>query len=175
MPVMKMTGNFFLIGLPGAGKTTLGKLLAQKVGYTFVDADQYLSERTGVTIPTIFELEGEAGFRAREAAVIDELTQQNRIVLATGGGAVLNLHNRMHLRQRGQVVYLHAGPQVLHERTRSDRNRPLLQVEDPVQKLHELYAVRDPFYREIADYIIEVEGQSCVQAAHSLFSALNLP
>ncbi len=174
MPAMKMAGNFFLVGLPGAGKTTLGKLLAQKTGYDFIDADQFLIERTGVDIPTIFALEGEAGFRLREAAVIDELTQRKGIVLATGGGAVLDPNNRQHLQSRGRVIYLQATPEVLYERTCLDKNRPLLQVEDPLAKLNELYAVRDPLYRAIADDVVMVEGKTCVQTAQSLFSCLGL-
>lgn len=153
--------NIFLIGLMGAGKTTLGKQLANQLNYTFYDSDYVVCERTGVSIPTIFELEGEAGFRLREQAVIDELTQKKQIVLATGGGAVLSADNRQFLRERGMVIYLHALPEVLLHRTRCDKNRPLLQVADPLLKLQELYQVRDGLYREVAHQVFESDQHSC--------------
>lgn len=147
--------NIFLIGLMGAGKTTVGRQLAQHLQRSFFDSDLVIIERTGVSIPTIFEVEGEQGFRNRETAVIDELSALQGIILATGGGAVMRAENRAMLQQRGLVVYLHATPKVLLERTRYDKNRPLLQVADPLEKLNELYALRDPVYREAADYIVE--------------------
>lgn len=170
---MKNTGSFFLVGLPGAGKSTLGKALARHLGYAFVDADQFLVARTGVDIPTIFALEGETGFRCRERAVIDELTLRQGIVLATGGGAVLNEQNRTALRERGHVVYLFATPRVLFERLRFDKGRPLLQVANPLAKLQELYDERDPLYREIADDIVDINGRTCMQAIDILLKELN--
>lgn len=149
-----MSSNLFLIGPMGAGKTTLGRQLAKKLQLEFFDSDRVIVERTGVDIPLIFELEGEDGFRRREATVIDELTQQPDIVLATGGGAVLLPENRQHLRERGTVIYLHTDIEMLIQRTRHDKNRPLLQTDDPASKLRELMAIRDPLYRETAHIII---------------------
>lgn len=149
-----MTANIFLIGPMGAGKTTLGRQLAKKLQLEFFDSDRVIVERTGADIPLIFELEGEDGFRRREATVIDELTSRTEIVLATGGGAVLLEENRRHLRDRGIVIYLHTDVELLIQRTRHDRNRPLLQTEDPGAKLRELMAVRDPIYRETAHIIV---------------------
>lgn len=155
-----MAGNIFLVGLMGAGKTTVGKLLARHLRKTFLDSDHEIEKRTGANIPLIFELEGEAGFRAREAAMIEELTQLRDIVLATGGGAVLNERNRENLKNHGTVVYLRAKVEDLWARTRHDRNRPLLQTADPLAKLRELYAQRDPLYRECADIILDTGEQS---------------
>src|SRR4249920_402227 len=140
--------NIFLVGMMGAGKTSVGKMLARNLGKTFHDSDQVIESRTGVKIPVIFELEGEAGFRAREAAVIEELSALDNVVLATGGGAVLNQRNRELLKTRGAVVYLRASVNELWSRTRHDRNRPLLQTQDPYARLCELHAQRDPLYRE---------------------------
>ncbi|WP_369796289.1 shikimate kinase [Snodgrassella sp. CFCC 13594] len=169
-----MAGNLFLIGLMGAGKTTLGKQLALQLSRAFYDSDQEICVRTGVSIPTIFELEGEAGFRAREAAVIDEITQKTNIVLATGGGAILQPTNREKLRSRGQVVYLHAQPELLLMRTRYDKNRPLLQVADPLAKLQDLYAQRDPIYRSAAHHIIDVNDQYAQQTLSRIIHTLSL-
>jgi shikimate kinase len=153
-------GNIFLVGMMGAGKTSVGKLLARHLGKTFYDSDQLLESRTGVKIPVIFELEGEAGFRAREATVIEELTGLENVVLATGGGAVLGARNRELLKARGTVVYLRASINELWSRTRHDRNRPLLQTADPYARLCELHAQRDPLYREVAAVTIETGTQS---------------
>lgn len=173
MPAMEnIAGNLFLIGLMGAGKTTMGKHIAQVLGRSFYDSDQEICRRTGVSIPTIFELEGEQGFRDRETAVIDELTAMNNIVLATGGGAVLRKDNRHYLRTRGTVIYLHATPEVLLERTRYDNNRPLLRVENPLAKLQELYGIRDKIYRETAHIIIEANRPSCYKTAEHLLTLL---
>lgn len=161
---MHKTGNIFLVGLMGAGKTTIGKLLAKRLKKTFVDTDHEIEHRTGVRIPLIFELEGEAGFREREAALIHELTQRQDIVLATGGGAILRKENRDALMQNGTVVYLNAKIEDLWQRTQHDKNRPLLQTQDPKAKLTELFIQRDPLYREIADMII-TSGQQNVQHA----------
>jgi shikimate kinase len=152
--------NIFLVGMMGAGKTSVGKLLARNLGKTFYDSDQVIEGRTGVKIPVIFELEGETGFRAREAGVIEELTALKEVVLATGGGAVLDEKNRQLLHARGTVVYLRATVNDLWNRTRHDRNRPLLQTADPLGRLRDLYAQRDPLYREIAHVVVETGSQS---------------
>lgn len=152
--------NIFLIGLMGAGKTTVGRVLARERGLCFIDSDHEIVARCGVSIPTIFEIEGEAGFRRRESCILDELTQRQGIVLATGGGAVLDPDNRQRLKTRGTVVYLHAQPQELWLRTRHDRNRPLLQTADPLKKLQELYAVRHPLYLETAHIVLDTGRQS---------------
>jgi shikimate kinase len=147
--------NIYLIGLMGAGKTTVGRQLARRLGRPFFDSDHEIVARTGVAIPTIFEIEGEDGFRRREAQTIAELTSNNNLVMATGGGVVLNPENRRLLNETGWVVYLNVPPALLFERTRHDRNRPLLRVADPLAKLEELHAIRDPLYREIAHITIE--------------------
>jgi shikimate kinase len=156
--------NLFLVGLMGAGKTTIGKHLARQLNKTFYDADHVLEERTGVRIPVIFEIEGEAGFRKREEDVIDSLTGLVDIVLATGGGAVLADASRDRLKTRGTVIYLHGRPEDLFQRTRHDKNRPLLQTGDRLQKLKALYQIRDPLYREVADIVVDTGRQS----VHSL-------
>lgn len=161
---MSKSGNIFLVGLMGAGKTTIGKMLAKRLHKTFIDCDHELEARTGVRIPLIFELEGEAGFREREAALLEELTQREDIVLATGGGVILRPENRQALQRNGTVVYLNAKLEDLWLRTQHDKNRPLLQTADPKAKLTELYAQRDPLYREIADIVI-APGQQNVQHA----------
>ncbi|MCX7179102.1 MAG: shikimate kinase [Proteobacteria bacterium] len=152
---MKSASNIYLVGLMGAGKTTVGRQLAKRLGRRFVDSDDEIEARTGVRVPVIFEIEGEAGFRQREVQVLEALTQEVGLVLATGGGAVLDPRNRSNLAASGTVIYLCAQPHQLWERTRHGRNRPLLQVADPLAKLQELYAQRDPLYREIADIVIE--------------------
>ncbi len=139
----------------GAGKTTVGRAVARRLDRPFFDSDHEIEARTGARIPIIFEHEGEAGFRDREAAVISALTAREGIVLATGGGAILRPENREFLHTRGLVVYLRANPHDLWLRTRKDKNRPLLQTEDPKAKLEALYSVRDPLYRECAHFIVE--------------------
>ncbi|GAB3441408.1 bifunctional shikimate kinase/3-dehydroquinate synthase AroKB [Massilia solisilvae] len=155
--------NIFLVGLMGAGKTTIGRLLARKLGKRFVDSDHEIEARTGASIPWIFEIEGEASFRRREADMIRELTGQHGIVLATGGGAVLDPANRKLLAERGTVIYLRAGINSILQRTAHDRNRPLLQTADPRKKLEELLAQREPLYREVADLVIDT-GRPNVQS-----------
>lgn len=157
---MSKQDNIFLVGLMGAGKTTVGRLLAKHYGCAFRDSDHEIETRTGVKIPVIFEIEGEAGFRKREEAAIADLTALSGVVLATGGGAVLSAANRERLRGNGVVVYLRGTPEHLYERTRHDRNRPLLQTDDPLEKLRELYRVRDPLYREVADIVVDTGRQS---------------
>ncbi len=169
----KMNGNLILIGLMGAGKTTLGRQLASELQLDFYDSDQLICERTGVSIPTIFELEGEEGFRHREKTVINELVQLNNIIIATGGGTVLNAENRYKLQKNGHVIYLHAHPQILLSRIQNDRNRPLLQVEDPLLKLQQLYVQRDPIYRETAHLIIEANDSCTTQTITRLFTLLH--
>lgn len=139
----------------GAGKTTVGRMLAKRLCRPFLDSDHEIVERTGVPIPTIFEIEGEDGFRRREAQTIHDLTGGVDLVLATGGGVVINPENRRRLHETGWVVYLNVPPRLLYERTRHDRNRPLLHVEDPLAKLEELHAVRDPLYREAAHIVVD--------------------
>jgi shikimate kinase len=155
---MKTPGSLFLTGPMGAGKSTIGQQLSKQLELPFQDSDHEIEARTGVDIPLIFELEGEAGFRKRESVVIDELTQLPEIVLATGGGSILDPANREHLNSRGKVIYLRASVDQQLKRTRMDRNRPLLQTEDPRARLEELMAVRDPLYLEIASIVIETDG-----------------
>ena len=156
----------------GAGKTTLGKQLAAELGKTFHDTDREIERRTGVKISLIFEIEGEAGFRTREAQVVDQLTQLSDVVLATGGGAVLAPANREHLAHRGVVIYLHGQPKDLWQRTRYDKSRPLLQNADPLEKLRCLYLERDPLYREIADIVADTGPQSVQSLARQLLGRL---
>ena len=156
----------------GAGKTTIGKMLAKRLKSRFVDSDHEIESRTGVPIPTIFEIEGEDGFRRREAQVIDELTQEPDLILATGGGAILLADNRTHLHNRGITIYLSASPEILHERTRADRSRPLLQVTDRLDKLKNLYALRDPLYRETAHAIVEVGHTQASQVLKRVLDAI---
>jgi len=144
----------------GAGKTTIGRQLAAELGLDFDDSDKAIQRRTGVDIPTIFDFEGEEGFRRRERAVIDELTQNDGFVLATGGGAVLDPENRKNLSNRGTVVYLYCSPEQQYERTMRDRNRPLLQTDDPLARLQELMEQRDPIYRQLADLVVTSEKRS---------------
>ena len=164
-------GNLFLIGLMGAGKSTLGRQIARRLGLAFVDADIELERRLGVSIPTMFEIEGEKAFRDREEALIDELTQRTSIVLATGGGAVGRPGSRKALQERGTVLYLHAQPATLYERVKHGRNRPMLKVADPLARITSLYAERDPLYREIADHVIESERDRVLRFARSLMPA----
>ncbi|MEQ1591248.1 MAG: shikimate kinase [Thiobacillaceae bacterium] len=152
--------NIFLVGLMGAGKTTVGRILSKRYGKSFYDSDHEIEARCGVKIPVIFEIEGEAGFRKREEATVAELTALSNVVVATGGGAVLSAVSREALKMRGIVIYLHGMPEHLYERTRHDRNRPLLQTADPLARLRELYRERDPLYREVADIVVDTGRQS---------------
>lgn len=151
---MKDPHKVFLIGPMGAGKSTLGRLLADELDLPFHDSDSEIEERSGADIAWIFDVEGEEGFRKREMKVIDELTRLPSLVMATGGGVVIREENRKNLQSRGTVVYLETEVDRQYERTRRDRKRPLLQQDDPKQKLTQLYQVRDPLYREIADLIV---------------------
>jgi shikimate kinase len=156
-------GNLFLVGMPGSGKSTLGRVLARNLGKTFVDADHELERRLGVSISTIFEIEGEDTFRSREEETLARLVQRVDIVLATGGGAVLRPANRERLQAGGTVLYLHATPETTWERTRHSKNRPLLQTADPLARARALYAQRDHLYRETADLVIELDHQKSAQ------------
>ena len=167
-----MKGNVFLVGLMGAGKTTVGRLLARRLKLRFYDSDREIERRCGVKIPVIFEIEGEAGFRAREEQAIAELTALQGIVLATGGGAVLSEQSRQRLAGGGTVVYLNARPEDLFQRVRQDRNRPLLAGADPLRRLRELHAERDPLYRALADLVIETGTQSVPALARGLLERL---
>jgi shikimate kinase len=167
-----MPGNIFLVGMMGAGKTSVGRVLAKRLNKVFYDSDHVIEERTGVKIPVIFEIEGETGFRHRESAVLDELTVLNDVVLATGGGAVLAQENRERLRSRGTVVYLRASVKDLLNRTRHDKNRPLLQTADPRARLNELYEMRDPLYRDVAHVTIDTGSQSLTTLVNRLHHEL---
>ena len=169
---MKTPGSLFLTGPMGAGKSTIGRQLSKQLRMAFHDSDHEIEHRTGVDIPLIFELEGEAGFRKRESVVIDDLTRLPDIILATGGGAILDPLNRRHLRERGRVVYLHASIDQQLKRTARDRNRPLLQTGNPRARLEELMAVRDPLYREIADIIIDTDGMRVREVVREIIRQL---
>lgn len=164
--------KLFLVGLMGAGKSTVGKRLAGELGWQFVDSDQAIEQRTGASIPLIFEVEGEAGFRARERSMIDELSRQRGIILATGGGAVLDPDTRRRLKQRGRVVYLRASLEQLFERTARDRNRPLLRTADPKRTLEDLLAHREPLYRETADDVVDTTGRSVAATVQTILDLL---
>ncbi len=152
--------NVILIGPMGVGKTTVGRALARINGMSFVDSDLALEQRTGVSVSTIFDIEGEEGFRQRETELLKELTRTGNSVIATGGGAVIMEENRKTLRSAGVVVYLSAPVQKLLKRTRNGRNRPLLQTHNPEQVLTDLMRVRDPLYRDVADLIVNVDDRS---------------
>ena len=160
--------SVFLVGPMGAGKSTIGRLLSSEIHTEFFDSDKVIEERCGANIPWIFDMEGEAGFREREEHAIDELTQMGGIVLATGGGAVMRDVNRQHLAARGTVVYLCTSVEQQLARTAKDKNRPLLQQENPEQILRDLFAVRDPLYREVADIIIETDQRNPKWVVHEL-------
>ncbi|MCF6354658.1 MAG: shikimate kinase AroK [Candidatus Polarisedimenticolaceae bacterium] len=170
---MQRIENIFLVGPMGVGKSTIGKQLAAKIGLEFRDSDFEIQKRTGVDIPTIFEFEGEAGFRKREQAILDELTQQRGVVLSTGGGVILDATSRQHLTARGVVFYLHCSPEQQFARTQKDRSRPLLQTENPLAKLQELMAQRDPLYRQVADYIISTEKRNAAAVTKDIIQQLS--
>lgn len=154
---MTRSQNIFLVGPMGAGKSAVGRQLARALRLNFVDSDDEIESRTGVDVPFIFEKEGEEGFRKREAAVIDDLTRMDGIVLATGGGAVIRTENRNHLGARGFVVYLYTSVDQQLQRTAKGRERPLLEQGDRRQVLQDLFAVRDPQYRDIADLVVDTD------------------
>ncbi len=152
--MLQQLPSVFLVGPMGAGKTTIGRLLAKQLGREFIDSDWYIEAQTGADIPWIFAKEGELGFRERETRAIDELTQQSQIVLATGGGAVMRSDNRDFLHQRGVVIYLNAPVDIQMSRTAKDKSRPLLQQPNPRKILQDLYRIRDPLYRQVAHIIM---------------------
>ena len=164
----RVSGNIFLVGLMGAGKTSVGKVLARRLGKAFYDCDHEIERATGVKVPVIFDIEGEAGFRARESRTLADLVTRPDIVLATGGGAVIAADNRKLLAENGTVIYLRASPEDLWGRTRHDKNRPLLKTADPLARLKELYEERDPLYRAVADIVVDTGNQSLISLAHKL-------
>jgi shikimate kinase len=170
--VSSNSSNIFFIGLMGAGKTTIGKLLAKNLGKTFYDTDHEIEKRTGVKIPVIFELEGEAGFRKRETAVIEDLCKLNNIVMATGGGAVIAKENRAMLQASGTVIYLRANVHELWHRTRNDKHRPLLQNVDIRAKLEQLYAERNPLYTQTAALIFDTGNQPVTNILNQIEKSL---
>lgn len=167
-----MAGNVYLVGMMGAGKTTLGKALAQRTGQEFVDTDRVLVDRTGVPVATIFEIEGEEGFRRRESAILAELSTGSGCIVATGGGAVLAEENRRLMRSSGTVVYLRARLDNLWERTRHDSSRPLLATPDPRATLAALLEQRDPIYREAAHVVVETSSQSAASLVTRVLAAM---
>lgn len=160
--------------MPGGGKSTVGRQLAKRMGCQFFDSDSVVEKRLGSTIRTYFEQHGEASFREIEAAVLDELTAIPQVVIATGGGAVLRSENRRHLHDRCRVVYLRSSPEELYRRLRHDNSRPLLQVDDPLGRLRELYAQRDPLYRETAHFIVETGRPSVGALVNTVLMQLEL-
>ncbi|MBI0417218.1 MAG: shikimate kinase [Nitrosospira sp.] len=168
----RVVGNIYLVGMMGAGKTTIGKLLAECLDKKFIDSDREIQKSTGVTIPVIFEIEGEAGFRKRETEILRELVKIKKIVLATGGGVVLNPENCELLRHSGTVIYLKTSVHDLWQRTRYDKNRPLLQTEDPKEQLEKLYAQRDSLYSNIAHIIVSSGNHSASQCTQLLIQKL---
>jgi shikimate kinase len=164
--------SIVLIGLMGAGKTTIGAALSKRLGKSFVDVDHELEARTGVSVATIFEVEGEAHFRDRETATLRELADRQNMVLSTGGGAVIRPENREILRRIGTVIYLHAPPEVSYQRLRRSRDRPLLKTDDPLARLQALYRDRDPFYRETAHFVIESDREHCAQVVQAVVERL---
>jgi shikimate kinase len=170
---MATHSNIFLIGPMGAGKTTIGRQLARRLKMDFYDSDRVIEEHTGADIPLIFEKEGEEGFRKRETDIIDELTSKKNIVLATGGGAVLNKTNRENLVNRGTVIYLNSNLKSLLERTHKDKNRPLLHGEESAEAiLTRLIEQRDPLYRETADHIIDTSSNSIRNVIQAIISCI---
>ncbi len=169
---MRQLENIHLIGMPGSGKSTVGRGLARRLGLDFVDADEEVVSRTGVPISTIFEVEGEEGFRAREAHVLADLCARTGLVVATGGGAILREDNRELLHNRGVVVYLHATLEHLRQRTHRDTRRPLLQSGNPAVVLAALLEKREPLYRDLADVVVETGRQSVGRLAQEIIAAL---
>jgi shikimate kinase len=169
---MQIPKNIYLVGPMGAGKSTIGRHLAELLGKEFKDTDHEIENRTGASIPLVFEIEGEAGFRKRESAILKELGSEDNLVLATGGGIVLAEENRQVLREQGFVVYLFAQVDVLYQRTRRDRNRPLLNEGDRRMKLEEIMRTRDPLYREVADLVIETDKRPARSVAKEIIEKL---
>ncbi len=154
------TGNIFLVGLMGAGKSTIGRQLARELGKQFRDSDSEIEKRTGVSIDVIFDIEGEQGFRRRETGMLQELVEERGIVLATGGGAILASENRQLLRDNGLIIYLKASAEHLAGRVKLDRRRPLLQTGDKLATMRELMTQREPVYQQLADMVVETNNRS---------------
>lgn len=163
-----------LVGLPGSGKSTIGRQLARRLGLVSLDTDHVIEQRIGCSIREYFEREGEASFRDVEQTVIDDVTQSHNGILSTGGGSVLRLANREHLHTRCQVVYLRSSPEEIFRRLRHDMQRPLLQVDDPLTRLRDLYAIRDPLYRETAHFIVETGRPSVANLLNMVVMQLEL-
>lgn len=163
-----------LVGLPGSGKSTVGRHLAKRLHVPFLDSDHVIEQRLGCSIREYFDREGEERFRDIEQAVIDELTSAPSGVLSTGGGAVLRPLNRQHLHERGTVVYLNSSPEEIYKRLRHDTQRPLLQVADPLGRLRELYAARDPLYREVAHFSVDTGRPSVATLVNMIVMQLEL-
>ena len=170
---MKHPRNIFLIGPMGAGKSAVGRYLARTLHLSFVDSDDEIESRTGVDIPFIFEKEGEDGFRKREAVVIDDLSKMDGVVLATGGGAVIDVDSRSRLGGRGFVVYLYTTVDQQVARTQKGRERPLLESSDPRATLQDLLDTRDPMYREIADIVVETDGRKVKSVANEIIEQVS--
>ena len=166
-------GNIFFVGLMGAGKTTIGKLLAKKLKKTFFDTDHEIEKKLGVKVSVIFELEGEEGFRIRETQMIDELSSKKDIILATGGGAVLSEENRAILKERGRVIYLNAKPQHLAKRMVYDKDRPLLLQGNMLDTLNQLYKDRHPLYLNVASFVVDTGQQKTQTIINKIESLLS--
>lgn len=164
--------SIFLVGMMGAGKSTVGVRLARRLDRAFIDADRELEERLGVSVPTIFELEGESGFRRRESMLLDELTLRPGLVLATGGGVVLSEANRQMLHTRGRVIYLQASASDLWQRLRRDRNRPLLRTANPRERIQTLTADREPLYHAVAHHVVTTSRQPIDQIVDAIVKLL---
>ncbi|SDX35736.1 shikimate kinase AroK [Marinobacter mobilis] len=170
---MSLPKRVVLVGPMGAGKSTIGRLLARELGYQFLDSDRLIEERCGANIPWIFDVEGEDGFRQRETAMLAELAEREGIVLATGGGAVMKPENHACLRKEAKIIYLRTSIEQQVERTRKDRNRPLLQNDNPEAVLRNLFAIRDPLYRQLADIVIHTDRKSPRLVVRQLINRLN--
>ena len=170
---MSLPKRVVLVGPMGAGKSTIGRLLAKELGYRFLDSDRIIEERCGANIPWIFDVEGEDGFRQRETAMLNELSNETGTVLATGGGAVMRAENHGLLKKNAVVVYLKTSIDQQVERTRKDRNRPLLQNDDPEGVLRRLFAIRDPLYTELADIVMFTDRKSPRLVVRQLVNRIN--
>jgi shikimate kinase len=169
---MLITDNIFLVGPMGSGKSTIGRQLARILRKRFYDSDREIEKRTGVTISWIFEREGEEGFRDREQRIIEELSAKQNIVLATGGGSILREENRELLKQNGKVIYLSSTVDQLYKRTANDKKRPLLQTGDRRQQVENLFKMRDPLYREVADIVIQTGSRSVQNTVNTVIRKL---
>jgi Shikimate kinase len=164
--------NLFLVGPMGVGKTTIGKLISKRLGRSFVDLDDEIESRAGACIPWIFDVEGEEGFRRRESELLREFALRKGLVISTGGGIVLKPENRVLLKSSGCVIFLNASAEQLHRRTMNDKKRPLLQVEDRLAAIHNIKTARDPFYREVANIVIDVGNRSSRQVTDTLLKLI---